>query len=358
MIAPRLSTLSFCLVLGTACGSSHGTGTADASTTTDAMILRNDVTTLPDATSFPDVGQPEGTCAAQNATVDVCFAVNEEAEADRVPFGAFFDGSRCVSHDWLCRGPDCFRYSGGTREDAVGACERANAHCMQIKCSTTGGLVRAGCATRCGYDTARCVTTVCDCGPGRTFNGQACATDASCNDSDFCLATRGTPNLAGCAARPALPPLDGGTAADCRPVTPCECPIGRLFVPGRGCIATNQSDPCTGTECRCANTGGAWNPSACGADRCGRPSGLDCTSGGCECQPSQTWDTTYGCVDNFECRSSTRPQGVRCETDSDCHPGLGCCSGPRFQPVGLPRLRVCTPQLCAANGTTATCPAT
>ncbi len=358
------------LLSAVGCGDSHGVQNGDSGTTPDVRTTHQDVSTplrdavtppedrvvvLVDRVVLPDVAAPVA-CVADNATINVCGFGTDE----RIPEGAFFDGKRCVIWRGNCRGPDCFKYSAFPAELALANCETANAGCMQIKCAQTGGHVRNGCNVRCGADQSVCEgghsELECDCGPGKTFDGNACVNDASCTVGDLCRATGGLGvGNEGCGGfRPV--PMDSGDAGPaaaipCRPFS-CECTRGRAFIEGRGCVAIASALPCSSHQCQCTSSGGRWEPNTCGGSRCGAPSALTCASGGCICGPQQVWDDSLGCIDSFDCKRLRRPLGTGCATDSDCEEALACCGGTAINQGS----RTCVTRTCDGDSAIAGCP--
>lgn len=346
-----------CVWAVSACGATHGLNGVDAGSTSDTRAIAaqdgaRDATVLLDRFAPVDGARTSdgrvqpGNCAADNATINAC----SNAAGDRlVVIGAFFDGRECVLVDGPCAGPDCYKYTGWPAERAIEACETANAECDAIKCSRSGGLVRDGCATRCGVDQGFCLQAVCDCGPGKTFISGRCTVDPSCTANDLCRATGGTtrPDRA-----PPPPPRDAGMMTE--PVNPgtCECPNEKRFIEGRGCIAMRPSDACVEEACLCGNTGGAWLTDTCAEVRCGVGGRRGCEAVGCACPPERIWDPTLGCIDSFECKLLERLEGAECNTDGDCEDSLACCSscGARLC------ARTCRRRVCQSGATMAMCP--
>ena len=80
----------------------------------------------------------------------------------------------------------------------------------------------------------------------------------------------------------------------------------------------------------CEETGGSWmmgGPS-CGHYYCGHPNMVDpCVAPGCDCGPLSNFDDLEGCQPDADCLMSEEGQQCRgVGWDSNCRPGLVCCS--------------------------------
>ncbi len=113
--------------------------------------------------------------------------------------------------------------------------------------------------------------------------------------------------------------------AVCDPPEPgCECGPTQSFESGVGCV----EDPvCTGTdpESLCEQSGGDWDATACGHYACGLPNECQAAIPGCNCGGFMNFAEGEGCVSDAACGGGI-DIGEVCDPEApNCVSGAVCC---------------------------------
>ena len=90
------------------------------------------------------------------------------------------------------------------------------------------------------------------------------------------------------------------------------------------CRQVPPSEPeCLGLNDKklCVDTGGQWDPLACGDAKCGIPNPCEAIIPGCNCGPTESFQSGVGCVED-----PSEGVSVECMTDDDCEE-CGVCGG-------------------------------
>lgn len=89
----------------------------------------------------------------------------------------------------------------------------------------------------------------------------------------------------------------------CKAMIPgCDCGPNLTFDEALGCVVDEACDDTgDGAATLCAETGGTWDMGACGHYQCGVPSECEAAIPGCDCGPTQNFDNALGCADDRRC---------------------------------------------------------
>jgi hypothetical protein len=240
-----------------------------------------------------------GVCESQCAPgefceADQCVECNSETPC---PSGQVCKNGQCV-----CPSNRPFLIDGQCKEcqgDTIENCRRCvNGEFKEIVCPgvcdpTTNQCVDCLISTDCLGVNECCKDRVCDCCEGFIRNAQGvCEAAPECQFEEDC------------------PPGFTCSNGTC---TPIECPPGKEYVVGAGCVEEcdcNSAEPCSDITDKCVQgvSGG------CGCVDCEG----DCQSGcgeGCYCDGTE-------CVGDV-CANGSCP----CDNGADCPPGYGCDNG-------------------------------
>lgn len=115
-----------------------------------------------------------------------------------------------------------------------------------------------------------------------------------------------------------------GYEPGCDAIVPgCDCGEGYTFAEGEGCV---EDDLCAkaAEEVLCVETGGSWDPLACGHYECGIPNECEAVDPGCDCGSGRNFDPSAGCEEDVEC--PVTPLGEVCDPSTPtCGTGAACC---------------------------------
>ena len=141
-------------------------------------------------------------------------------------------------------------------------------------CEDTGGTwVETSCGDYFCGQPPLCYALIpgCDCGEGMNFGEDGCFKDPeACEGISVC-----------------------SSDAECEE---CEtCLVGK-------CLPSSEPE-CLGLNDKklCVDTGGQWDPFACGDAKCGIPNPCEAIIPGCNCGPTESFQSGVGCVEDPSC---------------------------------------------------------